>query len=49
MVRLETTRIMMVIISFLGSEGMEEVLARAASTLLRHFAAANRMEMGVVV
>ena len=33
MVRLETTRIMMVIISFLGAKEMEEALARATGLL----------------
>ena len=46
MIRLGTTRIMMVIISFLGTEGMEGVLARATG-LLTQFAAASRIERWV--
>ncbi len=47
MIRLETTRIMMVIISFLGSEGMEATLQRAVG-LLERYAAAREIETGVV-
>ena len=47
MVRLETTRIMMVIISFLGTNGMDDALTRAAR-LLRQFTAASQIETGVV-
>src|SRR5208282_4936832 len=47
MVQLETTRIMMVIISFLGAEGMEAVVGRAAG-LLERYAAAAGIESGVV-
>jgi DNA/RNA-binding domain of Phe-tRNA-synthetase-like protein len=47
MVRLETTRILMVVISFLGSEGMEAVVQRAAG-LLERYAGAKGVESGVV-
>jgi DNA/RNA-binding domain of Phe-tRNA-synthetase-like protein len=47
MIRLETTRIMMVIISFLGSEGMEAALQRAVG-LLERYVAAREGEVGVV-
>lgn len=47
MVRLDTTRIMMVIISFLGAEGMDAALERAAGLLEKH-AAATELETGVV-
>lgn len=47
MVRPETTRIMMVIISFLGAKEMEEALARATG-LLKHFAAASQIDAGVI-
>ena len=47
MVRLETTRILMVIISFFGAEGMDEALGRAERSLER-FAAAREIESGVV-
>ena len=47
MVRLETTRILMVVISFLGSEGMEAVVQRAAG-LLERYAGATGVETGVV-
>ena len=47
MVRLETTRIMMVVISFLGNEGMDTVLGRATALLEKH-AAATEIETGVV-
>lgn len=47
MVRLETTRILMVVISFLGSEGMEGVVQRAAGLLENHAGAAG-IEIGVV-
>ena len=47
MVRLETTRIMTVIISFLGAEGMDKTLDRAAG-LLTKYAAATGIEAGVV-
>ena len=47
MVRRKTTRIMMVVISFLGSEGMTAALARAARLLARH-ASASSIETGVV-
>jgi hypothetical protein len=46
-IRLETTRIMMVIISFLGSEGLEAALQRAAG-LLERYVAAREIETGVV-
>jgi len=47
MVRLEATRILMVVISFLGAEGMEETLRRAAG-LLERYAASREVEMGTV-
>jgi DNA/RNA-binding domain of Phe-tRNA-synthetase-like protein len=47
MIRLETSRIMMVIISFLGSEGMEAALQRAVG-LLERYVAARDIETGVV-
>ena len=43
MVRLETTRILMVVICFLGAEGMEEILRRAAG-LLQSYASATTVE-----
>lgn len=47
MVRLETTRIMMVVISFLGAESMDVALGRAAG-LLERYAAATQIETGMV-
>ncbi len=47
MVRLDTTKIMMVIISFIGAEGMDVALERAAGSLER-YAAAKEIESGVV-
>ena len=47
MVRLDTARIMMVIISFLGAEGMDKTLVRAAGTLTK-YAAATEIETGMV-
>jgi DNA/RNA-binding domain of Phe-tRNA-synthetase-like protein len=47
MVRLETTKIMMVIISFLGTAGLTEALDRAAG-LLERYATASEAEMEVV-
>ncbi len=47
MVRLETTRIMMVVISFLGAEVMDLTLERAVG-LLDRYAAASEIEMGIV-
>jgi DNA/RNA-binding domain of Phe-tRNA-synthetase-like protein len=47
MIRLGTTGIMMVIISFLGSEGMEAASQRAAG-LLERYVAASDIEVGVV-
>jgi len=47
MVQLETTRIMMVIISFLGAGGMAEALGRAVE-LLEKYATASEIETGVV-
>ena len=47
MVQLETTRIMMVIISFLGAVGMDMALERAAG-LLERYAAASGIEKGMV-
>ena len=47
MVRLETTRIMMVVISFLGAEGMDLDLERAAGSLKR-YASASGIERGIV-
>jgi DNA/RNA-binding domain of Phe-tRNA-synthetase-like protein len=46
-VRLATTRTMTVIISFLGTKGMEDAIARAAG-LLTQFAAASQIETGMV-
>jgi len=43
MVRLETKRILMVVISFLGAEGMKETLRRAAG-LLERYAAGSGVE-----
>lgn len=43
MVRLETTRILMVVISFLGAEGMDDNMRRAAG-LLQSYAAATTVE-----
>jgi hypothetical protein len=45
MVRLETTRILMVVISFLGAEGMNAVLSRATG-LLERYATGRGVEMG---
>jgi len=42
-VRLETKRILMVVISFLGAEGMKETLRRAAG-LLERYAAGSGVE-----
>ncbi len=47
MVRLDTTRILMVVISFLGAEGMDKTLNRAAGLLTKH-AAATKIETGLV-
>lgn len=47
MVQLETFRILMVVISFLGREGMDNVVQRAAG-LLEKYAEAREVEMGVV-
>jgi hypothetical protein len=47
MIRLETTKIIMVIISFRGSEGMEAALQRAAG-LLERYVAASDIEVGMV-
>jgi DNA/RNA-binding domain of Phe-tRNA-synthetase-like protein len=47
MVRLETKRILMVVISFLGAKGMDVVLSRAAG-LLERYAAGRKVEMGTV-
>jgi DNA/RNA-binding domain of Phe-tRNA-synthetase-like protein len=47
MVRLETTKILMVVISFLGSEGMDGVVQRPAG-LLAKYAGATGVETGVV-
>ena len=47
MVRLETTHIMMVIISFLGSTGMDAILERATA-LLQRYALASAIEARVV-
>jgi DNA/RNA-binding domain of Phe-tRNA-synthetase-like protein len=47
MVRLETARILMVVISFQRDEGMPEALGRAAG-LLSRYAVATRIETGVV-
>ncbi len=48
MVRLETTRILMVIISFLGMEGLDITLQRAAE-LLEPYAVATGIETGIAV
>ncbi len=48
MVRLETASIMMVIISFVGTEGIDGALQRAAGLLEKH-AAATTIETGVVM
>ena len=47
MIRPETTKIMMVIISFLGPDGIDAVLRRAMAVLER-YAAARGIESGVV-
>ena len=47
MVRLDTTRILMVVISFLGAEGVDKTLDRAAG-LLTKYAAASGVERGMV-
>ena len=47
MVRLETTRILMVVISFLGSTGLDGVGQRAVG-LLERYAGAGEIETGVV-
>ncbi len=47
MVQLETTRIMMVIISFLGAVGLDAALERATG-LLERYAAASGIEKGMV-
>ena len=47
MVQLETTRIMTVIISFLGAEGLDAALERATG-LLERYAAATGIETGRV-
>jgi DNA/RNA-binding domain of Phe-tRNA-synthetase-like protein len=47
MVRLDSARIMLVVISFLGDEVMDLTLERAAGLLIK-YAAANEIEMGVV-
>ncbi|MGA2256932.1 MAG: phenylalanine--tRNA ligase beta subunit-related protein [Thermoguttaceae bacterium] len=47
MVQLETTRIMMVVISFIGVEGIDVALQRVAG-LLEKYAAAREIESGVV-
>jgi DNA/RNA-binding domain of Phe-tRNA-synthetase-like protein len=47
MVRMESTRILMVVISFLGSEGMEAVVLRAAGLLEKH-SGATGVEKGIV-
>ncbi len=47
MVRLQTTRILMLIISFVGSEGMQAAIGRAVELLQRH-ASANDIETNVV-
>lgn len=47
MIRLETTRIMMVVISFLGPEGMDRGVKRAARLLERH-AAARGVETKII-
>lgn len=47
MMRLEASRIMMVIISFLGAEGMDDVLHRAVS-LMERYASATKVSTWVV-
>ncbi len=47
MVRPETARIVMVVISFLGCEAVEAALQRAVE-LLKRYAAAREIETGVV-
>ena len=47
MVRLDTARIMMVVISFLGVGGMDAALERAAG-VLEKYAAASEIERGMV-
>jgi DNA/RNA-binding domain of Phe-tRNA-synthetase-like protein len=47
MIRLETTRILMFIISFLGRAGLEEAAGRAAE-LLKKNAAADDIETAVI-
>ena len=47
MVRLETARILMVVISFVGAEGMDEIVQRAAALLENH-AGATGVKTGVV-
>jgi DNA/RNA-binding domain of Phe-tRNA-synthetase-like protein len=47
MVRLETTRILMVVISFLGSKGLNGAVQRAAE-LLKKYAQATAVETGLV-
>ena len=47
MVRLDTARIMMVVISFLGAEGIDAALERAVGSLER-YAAASGVERGIV-
>jgi hypothetical protein len=47
MVRLETTKILMVIISFVGAKGMAGVLERAAG-LLKQYATASEIDTGLV-
>lgn len=48
MVRLETTRVLMVVISFLGGEGLEGAVQRTAR-LLERYAGAGGIEMGDVL
>ena len=48
MVRLETTRMLMVVISFLGSKGLDEAVQRAAGSLER-YAGAKGLETGNVL
>jgi len=47
MVRLETTKILMVVISFLGTDGMDAVVQRAAR-LLERYVGARDLGIGVV-
>jgi DNA/RNA-binding domain of Phe-tRNA-synthetase-like protein len=47
MVRLETTRVLMVVISFLGGVGMEAIVQRS-SGLLEKYAGAMNIEKGIV-